>query len=91
VAELLGLDLVMLLAVLAWSRRAGWGLQHQLALGAGAALAYGWHAFLQHPAVGQLDRSVRIGNALFLAAALALIGFAATRVNTELQNPANPH
>jgi len=91
VAELLGLDLVMLLAVLAWSRRAGWGLQHQLALGAGAALAYGWHAFLQHPAVGQLDRSVRIGNALFLTAALALVGFAATRVNTELLNPANPH
>jgi len=61
VAELSGLDLVMLLTVLAWSRRTGWGLMHQLALGAGAALAYGWHAFLQHPAVGRLDASVRIG------------------------------
>jgi hypothetical protein len=91
VAELLGLDLVMLLAVLAWSRRPTWGLQHQLALGAGAALAYGWHAFLQHPAVGVLDRSVRIGNAFFLAAAIALIYFAARRVNAELQNPPNPH
>ena len=80
-AELLGLDLVMFLAVLAWSRRAGWGIRHQLALGAGAALAYGWHAFLQHPAVGVLDPSVRVGNAIFLAAALALIWFAATRVS----------
>jgi len=81
VAELLGLDLVMLLAVLVWSRRAGWALQHQLALGAGAALAYGWHAFLQHPAVGHLDQSVRIGNAIFLAGALGLIWFAARRVS----------
>ena len=86
VAELIGLDLVMLLAVLSWSRRSGWGLQHQLALGAGAALAYGWHAFLQHPAVGRLDASVRIGNAIFLAAAVALIWFAARRVSTSLQN-----
>jgi hypothetical protein len=80
VAELLGLDLVMLLAVLAWSRRGGWGLEHQLALGAGAALAYGWHAFLQHPAVGGLDASVRVGNAMFLAGAVGLIWFAARHV-----------
>lgn len=79
-AELLGLDLVILLAVFAWSRRGGWGLQHQLALSAGAALAYGWHAFLQHPAVGKLDASVRVGNAIFLAGALGLIWFGATRV-----------
>jgi len=84
-AELLGLDLVILLAVLAWSRRSGWGLQHQLALAAGAALAYGWHAFLQHPAVGRLESSVRIGNAIFLAAALCLIWFAARRVNAAQQ------
>ena len=83
VAELLALDLVMLLAVLAWSRREGWELQHQLALGAGAALAYGWHAFLQHPAVGKLDASVRVGNAIFLAAALLLIGFATRQVRVS--------
>jgi len=81
VAELLGLDLVMLLAVLEWSRRGAWGLEHQLALGAGAALAYGWHAFLQHPAVGGLDASVRVGNAIFLAGAVGLIWFAARRAS----------
>jgi hypothetical protein len=80
VAELLGLDLVMVLAVLAWSRRQGWRLEHTLALAAGAALAYAWHAFLQHPAVGTLDASVRVGNALFLAGAVGLIWFAGRRV-----------
>jgi hypothetical protein len=80
VAELAGLDIVMLLAVVAWSKRSEWGLTHQLALGAGAALAYGWHAFLQHPAVGKLDAGVRVGNAIFLAAAIWLIWFAARRV-----------
>ena len=48
--------------------------------GAGAELAYGWHAFLQHPAVGKVDVSVRAGNALFLAGAIALIWFAARRI-----------
>jgi hypothetical protein len=91
VAELLGLDVVMLLAVMVWSRRVGWRLQHQLALGAGAALAYGWHAFLQHPAVGQLDASVRIGNAIFLAGALGLIGFAASRVGSSQENNVISH
>lgn len=83
VAELIGLDVVMVLAVLAWSRRGGWRLRHQLALGAGAALAYGWHAFLQHPAVGGIDPSVRVGNAVFLAGAIGLIWFAAKRTGAD--------
>jgi hypothetical protein len=83
VAALLGLDLAMLLLVVAWSRKGGWGLKHQLALGSGAALAYGWHAFFQHPAVGTVDPSVRVGNAIFLAGAIALIWFAAGRNSSE--------
>ncbi len=79
VAALLALDAAMLVLVIVWSGGSGWGLKHQLALGAGAALAYGWHAFLQHPAVGKLDASVRVGNAMFLAGAIALIWFAARR------------
>jgi hypothetical protein len=79
VAALLVLDVAMLLLVVAWSRKGGWGLKHQLALGAGAALAYGWHAFVQQPAVGKVDASVRVGNAIFLAGAIALIWFAARR------------
>jgi hypothetical protein len=85
VAALLALDVVMWAAVLTWSRRSGWGLKHQLGLGAGAALAYGWHAFIQHPAIGALDMSVRIGNAIFLLGVLTLIWFAAKRIGAEEQ------
>src|SRR5215469_10164522 len=80
VATLLVLDAGMLIVVFAWTRWGAMTLAHQLALGAGAALAYGWHAFLQHPAVGELDSSVRVGNAIFLAAAIVLIWFAAGRI-----------
>ena len=80
VAALLALDATMLVLVILWSGGSGWGLKHQLALGAGAALAYGWHAFLQHPAVGNLDASVRVGNAIFQVGAIGLIWFAAARV-----------
>ena len=79
VAVLLTLDLIVLALVLFWSQRSGWGLQHKLALASGAALAYGWHAFVEHPSVGQLDSSVRAGNVVFLAGAVALILFAARR------------
>jgi hypothetical protein len=89
VAALLALDLVMLALVVVWSRRSGWGLQYQLALGGGAALAYGWHAFLQHPAVGALDASVRVGNAIFLAGAVGLIWFAARRIGGNEQPAAH--
>ncbi|MGA7244195.1 MAG: hypothetical protein WBX19_13485 [Terracidiphilus sp.] len=50
VAALLGLDVGMLAVVLLSTGTGAITLAHQLALGAGAALAYGWHAFLQHPA-----------------------------------------
>ena len=83
VAALLYLDLTMIVLVLVWSRRSAWGMKHRLALAAGAALAYGWHAFLQHPAVGEMDSSIRVGNAIFLLGAVALIWFAAKRANTE--------
>ncbi len=80
VAALLALDAGMLAVVMVWMRMGSMTLMHQLALGAGAALAYGWHAFLQHPAVGNLDASVRVGNAIFLAGAIGLIWFGARRV-----------
>jgi hypothetical protein len=88
VATLLALDFGILLVVAAWARTGGMVLTHQLALGAGAALAYGWHAFLQPPAVGGMDASVRVGNAIFLAGAIALIWFAARRNAGVDRNPA---
>jgi hypothetical protein len=85
VAALLGLDAVMIAVVLAWGHAGSLELKHQLALGAGAALAYGWHAFVQHPSAGQLDASVRVGNAVFLLGAIGLIWFAARRTNASLR------
>lgn len=76
---LLALDAGMVAVVLAWARLGTMHLGHQVALGGGAALAYGWHAFLQHPAVGKLGASVRVGNAIFLAGAVGLIWLAARR------------
>lgn len=60
-----------------WSRSPAWSMREQLAAAAGAALAYGWHAFLQTPAVnaGSIV-AVRVGNGLFLAFAVAFISFA---------------
>jgi hypothetical protein len=83
VAGLLGLDVAMLLLVVWWARRSRWGLMQQMALGAGAALAYGWHAFLQPPAVGGMDGSVRVGNAIFLVGAIGLIWLAARRTRAS--------
>jgi len=68
----LTVDLSVLGVVLFWSRSPGWGRQQILAVASGAALAYGWHAFIETPAVGHLDASVRIGNGIFALGALAL-------------------
>jgi len=81
VAALLGLVVGMLIVVLAWMRRGAMTLAHQVALAAGTALAYGWHAFLQHPVVGPLDASLRVGNAVFLAGAIGLIWLGAARAS----------
>jgi hypothetical protein len=79
-AAILGVDLVMAAVVLLWSQRTGWDMRHQLALGAGAAMAYGWHAFIEHPVIGGMSvTAVRIGNAIFALGAIALIVFAAKR------------
>ncbi len=90
VVALLGLDAGMLAVVVFWQRMGAMTLLHQLALGAGAALAYGWHAFLQHPAVGGLGPSVRVGNAIFLAGAIGLVWFGVRRISGAEQQRVHP-
>jgi hypothetical protein len=58
-----------------------WSGFHSLALAGGAALAYAWHAFLQNPAVGSAGMGLRIGNAIFAAALIVLLAFAARRTS----------
>jgi hypothetical protein len=79
VAVYVVLDVAVIGAVHVWSRRTAWDGRHRLALAAGAALAYAWHAFPQHPAVGGSGTADLVGNAIFAAAALVLIALAARR------------
>jgi hypothetical protein len=78
-AAMLAVDVVALVAVLLWSRQSAWSAEHIGALAGGAALAYGWHAFIQQPVVPGSVVSVRIGNAVFLLGAIGLIWIAAQR------------
>ena len=77
VAIYLTLDLMVIVAATAMSRRSGWGGSHRLGLAAGAALAYGWHSFIQKPVDGTTGLTIRGSNALCLLIVLALIIFAA--------------
>ncbi len=78
VAAMLAVDLVLLLMVYVLSSRRGWTLLHTFSLGAGGAVAYGVHAFLQTP-FGGGPVLARVGNVIFLAIALVLIAVGATR------------
>jgi hypothetical protein len=82
-AIVLGLELGVATLVVAYSRRAGWHPAHKLALAAGAALAYAWHAFIEPPVMGGTGPDVRIGNAIFALGAILLIAFAASRLRRE--------
>ena len=73
------LDLTVIVLVAGMSRCAGWDGRHRLALAAGAALAYGWHAFIQSPVDGTTGIVIRASNAVCLLIVLALITYAARR------------
>jgi len=77
VAIYLALDLIVIVAFTTMSRRSGWGGTQRLGLAGGAALAYGWHAFLQNPVDGTTGLTIRASNAICLLIVLALITFAA--------------
>jgi hypothetical protein len=62
--------------IMPWSRRAGWGGIQRLALAGGALLTYAWHAFPQYPVLGTPGEIDRIGNAVFVLAAVALLAAA---------------
>jgi hypothetical protein len=88
VAAILAIDLAFLVFVRVLSQRATWTLLHTLSLAAGGALAYGLHAFIPKPLFGAV-LAARIGNIVFLAAAIALIAAGARRTARSL--PPSPH
>lgn len=75
----LAIDVVFLVLLGVLSRRAGWGALQKLSVAAGGAVAYGLHAFTAAPLMGGV-LWMRISNAVFLLAAVGLIGLAARRV-----------
>lgn len=84
VLAMLVIDGVFLVSAGALSRRSQWTPLHTLSLGAGGAIAYGVNAFFQPPVIGKVSHAVALtGHIVFLAAAIALIAWAAirTRVN----------
>jgi hypothetical protein len=80
VGTMLGIDVIFLGLVWILSRRAGGGARHKLGLAAGGAIAYGAHAFLQKPLIGGVLWA-RIGNGVFLAAAIGVIALGVKRVS----------
>ncbi len=90
VAIMLAIDVAFLASVRVLSRRAAWTPLHVLSLAAGGAVAYGAHAFLAQPVAGGSGLVARIGNAVFLAAALAVIAAGAARSARALRATPQP-
>ena len=85
VAAYLLLYLVVLVAILNGSRRAGWDGRHRLALASGTALTYAWHAFFANPVAGHGMLDHRIGNAIFATGIVIVIAMAARRTAAAAQ------
>jgi hypothetical protein len=81
-AILVAADLFFLAFLGVFSRRRAWTPLHTLSVGAGGAVFYGVHAFIQNPAIPSPAWIMRSGNAVFLILALALIVIAARRTRS---------
>ena len=73
VAWILAADLIFLLLLWVFSRRSAWTALHTFSIGAGGALVYGVHAFMQGPIVPTPKGIALASHALLLGFALALI------------------
>jgi hypothetical protein len=79
----LGVAVVAAGLVARWSRRAGWGHRHRLALAGGALLTYAWGGFLLSFLLGRTDPIHYLGNAVLAAAAVALLTVTVRRLRRE--------
>lgn len=77
------LDVALMLGTLAagglllwqWARRAGWGEPQRFGAAAGLLLTYAWYGFVQPPSAEGVSLLVdAVGNAVFAAAAILLLG-----------------
>ena len=79
-----GIELILalgsVLVIWNWSRLPGWGEAQRLALAAGALFTYAWTAFPQTPILPATPTEDLLGNIIFAAGALILVGVAAWQV-----------
>ena len=72
-------------ALLVWSRRAGWSGPHRLAAAAGGLLTYAWHSFLSSPVVAGPAVLVPLSHGLFALLALLLLALEYRRTTATPQ------
>jgi hypothetical protein len=85
VAWIAAIDLVFLVGLRLFSQCSAWTPLHTLSVGAGGALLYGVHAFMQGPVVPCPKWIVLPSHIFFLAFALAVIAVAVPRTRRSLQ------
>jgi hypothetical protein len=91
VALILAIDLVFLIGLWLFSHRSAWTPLHTLSVGAGGALLYGVHAFMQPPIVPCPKGIALASHVLFLVLAIAVIAIAVLRTRrTQRICPALP-
>jgi len=95
VVLMLGVDLVFLVGIGLFSRYEGWTPLHTFSVGAGGALLYGAHAFMQGPVVPCPKWIALASHVLFMVLALAVVALGARRTHAALlkgtQQPASEH
>ena len=84
VAAIVAVDAVICALGLIWGQRENWNQRQTVAMGAGAALAYAWHAFLMSSLAGSSALSKNISHAVFALGAVVLIIASIRRTSTFL-------
>jgi hypothetical protein len=90
VAWILAADLIFLLLLWVFVHQGAWTPLHTLSAGAGGAVFYGVHAFLQGPVLPSPRWVVLAGHVVFLLAAVFLITIAARRTQRTLADASQP-
>ncbi|MGO8934312.1 MAG: hypothetical protein ACLPLZ_08240 [Terracidiphilus sp.] len=91
VALILAVDLVFLVGLGLFSQRSAWTPMHTLSVGAGGALLYGVHAFMQPPVVPCPKSIALASHVLFLVLAIVVVVIAVLRTRrTQRICPALP-
>jgi len=78
---------VVTMLLLRWSRLAGWGDRHRLALASGAVLTYAGNSFLMHPVMGDGPVITPVSHVVFAVAAVAFLLVAARRKPAVASEP----